>query len=292
MTFEQHTQCPVCAGAHLVPIKGYEDTNLYRCSDCTMVFSRNIANEEMLKNFYSNEYKRTTYFSPITVSRYEHLLDTLEPYRKTNRILDVGAGCGFLLEVARKKGWEVYGTEYTEDVIRQCKDKGIDMRMGSLQDVGFEPETFDVIVCIEVIEHLVDPKKTVEEMYRLLRPGGCVYLTTPNFNALLRYRLKSKYNIISFPLHLTYFTPRTIRQLFTDKGFSPLSIKTTGYSRTRLRTSQGKSNQDFVSETSDDEMLRYKIEHNGFLRLMKHLTNGILNLFKVGDSLKATFTKK
>ena len=98
--------------------------------------------------------------------------------------------------------------------------------------------------------------------------------------------------MIGYPNHLCYYTPKTLKQLFTKHGFSTKKVMTTGISLTRIKTSKGKSQQEYVSETSDDEMLRYRIEHNGILRGMKSLVNGFLNLFKIGDSLKGCFVKK
>ena len=68
-------------------------------------------------------------------------------------------------------------------------------------------------------------------------------------------------------------------------------LTSTGMSVTRVKTSKGSSNQEYVSETSDDEMLRYRIENNGFLRFSKNATNGVLNLLKLGVSLKGVFRK-
>ena len=79
--------------------------------------------------------------------------------------------------------------------------------------------------------------------------------------------------------------------MFEQHGFETLKIQTTGYSVTRKKTSQGKSNQDYVSETSDDEMLRYKIENSVLLKAGKHTANWALNKLKIGDSIKATFIK-
>ncbi len=293
MSYPQHNNCLICNSDQLLNLEAYSDTSLCKCQECSFVFARNIPSRKELEDFYnSDNYNRTNYLSPITIARYEELLDDFEKYRKTNKILDVGAGCGFLLEIALARGWEVYGTEFTDDAVEYCKEKGIQMRKGSLDEVNFDPEMFDVVTSIEVIEHINNPNVLVSEMKRVIRPGGKVYMTTPNFNAVLRYRLKSQYDVIDFPLHLCYYTPKSLRKLYTNHGFEVEKLRTTGISLTRLRTSKGKSNQDYVSETSDDEMIRYRIERNWFLKIGKRLTNGFLNLFKIGDSLKASFIKK
>ena len=125
----------------------------------------------------------------------------------------------------------------------------------------------------------------------LLRKGGLVYCTTPNFNSLLRYRLKADYNVITYPEHLSYYTPRTLKNVFEQCGFQPMEVETTGISLTRLRTSKGTSDQAFISESSDDEQMRNKIEEKWYLQLAKRLVNNTLSLFGVGDSLKGWFVK-
>jgi 2-polyprenyl-3-methyl-5-hydroxy-6-metoxy-1,4-benzoquinol methylase len=270
----------------------YAVAHLCRCEACGFVFCQRIPAIEELKACYSTDnYERTCYFSPITEQRYNELLDSFAKYRKTNNLLDIGAGSGFLLEVAKRHGWNVRGTEFAEDAIEMCRKKGIHVDKGELAELGFEDNSFDVITGIEVIEHLNNPTEITKEIFRILRPGGVVYLTTPNFNSLLRKRLKSEYDVISYPLHLCYYTKGTLKKLFTDQGLQSLKISTTGISLTRFRTSTGKSNQQYVSETSDDEMLRYRIEKRWYMRWGKHSLNALLNLFKVGDSIKAGFIK-
>ena len=269
----------------------YDKAYLCRCENCDFVFSKKVPGPTELEKYYDT-HEPTSYFSPITVARYNELLDQFEPFRRTGKILDIGAGYGFFLEVAKQRGWEVYGTELTEETVKACSEKGMNMFKGELPNIEFEDEMFDVIVMIEVIEHVNNPKTYVEHARRMLRKGGMLYLTTPNFNSLLRYRLKENYNVIEYPNHLCYFTNRTLKKLFAEHRFTTKSISTTGISLTRLRTSKGVSDQDFISETSDDEMVRYKIEKSRFLRFSKKIANFILNMFKVGDSLKGSFIRE
>jgi len=205
--------------------------------------------------------------------------------------LDVGTGSAFFAEIAIKRGWNVYGTELTDDTIQAAEQKGLKMSKGKLEDIHFEADFFDLVVCIEVIEHVSFPVTFVKEIERSLRLGGAVYITTPNFNSYLRRKLKGQYDVIGYPNHLAYFTTDTLKSLFSKNGFSKKSILTSGISRTRLKTSTGKSNQAFVSETSDDEILRHRIERKWYLRALKKMINWGLNCFKLGDSIKATFIK-
>ena len=286
-----HSTCLKCSSENLKELEDYTNVGLVKCSNCSFVFSQWVPTKKELVEYYASDYDRTKYFSPITEKRYYELLDKFEKYKSTNRILDIGSGCGFFLQTAQKRGWEVFGTEIAPSATDNCKDLNINMSYGDINTIGFPENYFDVVVHIEVIEHINNPNEYVSEIHKILRPGGITYLTTPNFNAIHRFRLKEKYDVISYPNHLCYYTSKTLKDLFKSHQLKPIRVKTTGYSFTRLRTSKGKSNQTFVSETSDDEILRYKIESNAFLKFFKWSMNGFLNLFKIGDSLKGTFIK-
>ena len=290
-TETQNNHCVKCGSEELSPMKRYANNHLTSCKSCGFVFCDIAPSAKTLEDYYENNYNRTNYFSPITRARYNHLLDQFEVYRNTNRILDIGCGHGFFLEVAKERGWEVFGTELSEAAIADCESKGLTMHKGKINNDSFDSDSFDIVVSIEMIEHINYPVDYVIQIQRILRKGGFCYITTPNFNSLLRYYLKEKYDVIEYPNHLCYYTKKTLGDLFSSKGLQPKCIKTTGFSLTRFRTSKSGSNQEYVSETSDDEMMRYKIEQNGFLRFCVKMINRILNLFKVGDSLKASFIK-
>jgi 2-polyprenyl-3-methyl-5-hydroxy-6-metoxy-1,4-benzoquinol methylase len=285
-----HTNCLICNSSKLNPLEVYSKAHLVKCENCKFVFSKQIPTEQELINHYEG-YGRNDYLSPLTIKRYNELLDEFEKYRKTNKIIDVGCGIGYFLEEAKKRGWEVYGTEYTDEAVEICSKKGISISKGKLDPLNYPSEIFDIITSFEVIEHINNPIEEVTIFNQLLRPGGMAYLTTPNFNSLLRYRLKAAWNIICYPEHLGYYKPKTIKRLFVSQGFQALKIQTTGISLTRLRTSKGTSNQQLISATSDDEKVRRQFESKWHLKMMKKVINGTLTLFGKGDSLKVRFLK-
>lgn len=294
-SYPQHTQCLISGSKNLKPLKGYEKHYLVK-SPVGFVFCLRMPTGQELQEHYA-KYTREEYYSPLTRQRYRDLLDSWEPYRKTNKILDIGCGTGFFLEVAKEKGWEVYGTEYTSNAIAICKSKGISMQQGKLDATHYREEMFDVITSFEVIEHINNPIEEVKNIHSILRKGGLFYLTTPNFNALERRILKANYNVIEYPEHLSYYTPKTLNYLLTRNGFKKKKILTTGVSLTRLkvsmRTAQNKPNSEaLVSATSTDEVLRTKSEANPMLRLAKNSINTFLNLFGIGNSLKAWYVKE
>ena len=286
----EHSQCLVCNSKKLKILNDYKDHHLSQCKKCGFVFAKKIPSVTELEEHYKG-YGRKDYLSPITIKRYNELLDTFEKFRKTNKILDVGCGIGYFLEVAKDRGWDVYGTEYTDEAIQICSSKGINMEKGILNPNNYESEEFDIITSFEVIEHINNPIDELTNFHMLLRKGGLVYVTTPNYNSLLRYRLKSNYNVICYPEHLSYYTPRTLKKVFTLVGFSTKKIQSTGISLTRLKTSKGVSKQRFISKESDDEKIRDQIERKVHLQFLKRIVNSLLTLVGKGDSLKGYFVK-
>ncbi|HYV91960.1 MAG TPA: class I SAM-dependent methyltransferase [Chitinophagales bacterium] len=272
-------------------MKRYSAFHLVKCASCGFVFSQKIPTEQELIDLY-NHYGRDDYLSPVTVKRFHQILDALEKFRQTNNLIDVGCGIGYFLEVAKERGWNVYGTEFTDDAVRICRDKGIMMHQGKLDPENYEPHSFDVVISIEVIEHINNPLEETRNFKSILRTGGCIYLTTPNFNALSRIILKEKWNVLAYPEHLCYYSPKTIRRLFKTQNFSKAKIETTGISITRMKSSMSQSHQTGIAANSEDEKLRSAIESNRALRLIKAVINRTLTFMHSGDNLKATFISK
>lgn len=285
----QHNQCIVCGSAKLKKLTAFQNNHLCKCMKCKMVFAQLIPTQAELDSYYKS-YGTSHYISELTIKRYNELLDLFESSRKNNRILDIGCGVGFFLETAKKRGWDVYGTEFSSKLCSICNSKGIEMFHGSIS--GFKSEMkFDIITSFEVIEHINSPREELTNINKLLRKDGLFYCTTPNFNSIERYYLGERYNVISYPEHLSYYTPKTLNYLFEKHGLKKIWIKTTGISITRIKTSKGMSNERIISSQSTDEVIRGKIESNRILKLAKSLINYILTLSGSGMAMKGLYRK-
>lgn len=288
-----HEHCLICSGSDLKRLKDFGHAFLVKCGNCGFVFCERIPGADELQRHYNN-YPQTASISPITTKRYEELLERFEPYRKTNNILDIGFGDGFFLDVAKSRGWNVYGTEYSETLALKGVSKGINVKQGKFDSKWFESNFFDVITYIEVLEHINSPKKEIPLFIEVLRKGGVFYLTTPNFNSISRSLLKANWSIIEYPEHLCYYTPQTMRKLFSR--FPQVGVEkiiTTGFSISRLteRTRLKRQETKEFNSYPIDEKLRNSMEHNKVLGLLKRTLNSILTIFGRGDTIKATFVK-
>ena len=289
---ENNNTCLLCQSNQLKLVNSVKRAKLLRCMSCGFVFCRNIPSDKLLKDYYS-DYPRIDYLSPITRQRYQELLDELEPYRRNNRILDIGCGNGLFLSEAKKRGWEVYGTEYVPVVQDTFVEKDAALSIGVLSEIGFENDFFDVVTMFEVIEHINNPHTHVKEISRILRPSGLFYFTTPNFNSFSRTLLGDKWNIIEYPEHLSYYTPKSVNQFLNDDfGFDLKDLKTTGISLSRFNESRNDEGHTSDVEHSEDEKLRKRIETNFVLKMAKSTINSFLTLTKKGDTIKAYLEKR
>jgi 2-polyprenyl-3-methyl-5-hydroxy-6-metoxy-1,4-benzoquinol methylase len=290
MAAQYFNTCLLCGSGKLSALDKFSKHHLVRCGNCSFVFSkRNPSLEELLSIYDFYPVFQTV--SLITVKRYDELLDRFEKFRKTNNLIDVGSGDGYFLDQARKRGWNVFGTEFTDAKVEFSRKKGIVMHKGVLNVKNYSPASFDVLLSIEVIEHLNNPREEVAKFNTLLRPGGIVYLTTPNYNSVSKLLLSEKWNIVHYPEHLSYFTAKTIARLFKDSGFNVAQINSSGISFSRAQQSiNAPARADEFSMT--DEKVRAAIEGNFFLRAAKKSVNLVLNIFSAGDSLKAIFIKR
>jgi len=286
----EHQQCLLSGSTDLRPLEGYE--GLVKSSPLGFVFDRRIPTSQELQAHYAG-YSRNDYLSPLTVKRYNELLDFFESFRKTGRILDLGCGVGYFLEEARKRGWETCGTEFTREAIDICSAKGIQMQEGKTRTDMFPAEAFDIVTSFEVIEHINYPLEEMDCVRHFLRRGGLFYCTTPNFNALERFRLRSAYRVIAYPEHLSYYTPRTFHYLMRQKGMKKVFLKTTGLSLSSLLGDERTAGAaGAVSAGSRDEKLREALDSGFLSRSTKVVMNALLSLAGVGNSLKAAYIKK
>jgi SAM-dependent methyltransferase len=253
-----------------------------------MVFAARLPSTAELEAHYG-DYGHGWCDSPITRARYRELLDSFEPYRETNRLLDFGCGAGFFLEEARSRGWQTHGTEYSGWALEVTRAKGLDVAEAPISRETYDRGFFDVITAFEVFEHVRDPMAEAELLAHALRPGGLLYCTTPNFNALSRRLLGPRWNVIDYPEHLCYFTPATLRSWLGRCGFVPESVGSSGVSLSRLRDAVGTVGEGAAPHAGSDEKLRETIERSFALRCGKAVVNAGLSACDAGDTLKARF---
>jgi len=121
------------------------------------------------------------------------------------RVLDVGCGRGVILGPLADRGFEVHGVEISAEAA-QGADPRAEIRIASsLGDAGYEAGFFDQVVIWHVLEHVADPRGTLEEVARILRPGGRLIVAVPNFSSAQARWTGAAWFHLDLPRHLYHF---------------------------------------------------------------------------------------
>jgi SAM-dependent methyltransferase len=152
-----------------------------------------------------------------------------KPIPGHNKLLDVGCGNGDFLVRARSAGWEVAGLDFDPKAAIQARLHGIEVLVGDYRNAPYEQGQFDVITADQVIEHVHDPLGFVSTIAGWLRPGGCLWIGTPNFGARLHCKYGRNYVLLYPPGHLMLFTPDSLKGILIKQGFKDVRIRQRGF---------------------------------------------------------------
>jgi len=99
-----------------------------------------------------------------------------------SKVLDVGCGTGEMVATLMRLGYEVWGLDIAEPMVRYARARcGSDrFRVGDMEHLPFQENTFDAVVCLGVIEYLAVDEQALREIWRVLNPGGSAVVSTPN----------------------------------------------------------------------------------------------------------------
>ncbi len=226
-----HVPCDLCGIDDHVVLFVKEGFAHVRCKGCGLVFvSPRIAAHLETQRTGGTGAMGEEKLTPSQVGRLRKELQGIESYRKLHRILEVGAGRGWLLEEAGRQGWETWAVEINVAALERLREKGIHHIVNeSAESFVLPEESFDAVRMWDVIEHLRSPKKAVANIYRALRRGGLLRLSTTNFASLSRWVNGPDWVYLNGADHIYLFEPSSITALLTAAGFSGIRIRTRSF---------------------------------------------------------------
>jgi len=216
--------CPICHKKNPIIFDHKNGFTIWKCSGCDLLWTPDVS-EDILKDFYSKSYFK----SQDSTFGYNNYIEDEEILRKNARyilsefpkfknyqpkILDIGCAYGFLLDEARKLGWKTQGLEFSAEATNYAVNKlNLNVSTGSMTQVEFPENNFDIITLIGVIEHLVNPIAAIRKINKILKPGGYLAITTINTKGLVRlFDLKP-------PEHIFYFSAKNLLLLLEIEKF-------------------------------------------------------------------------
>ena len=232
--------CRVCAENKKIKVEFIKNSyKLLKCPTCGLTYLDYNPKLWQITKFYSANYFKGcgldfgyyNYFAEKTnlVKIGEKRLEEIERLTKIGKILDVGCATGFFLEVAKNRGWQVSGLEISSFAGNVAKKKfGKNIIIGELKEDTFPKNYFDSVTLWDTIEHLPNPKNTLKIIYKNLKNGGVLALSTGNIESLLAQISGRSWHLYHLPEHLSFFSPKTIAKLLENCGFKVISISHPG----------------------------------------------------------------
>lgn len=196
---------------------------IVRCAACGFYSVARVPTPDALTGFYQNYFANQQYADkgPKKIRRAERWLRRLGALPRAGTFVDVGCNQGFAVEAARLVGMDASGIEIDASAVQNARAR--------FPHCAFENATvaehaathagrYDLVWCSEVLEHVPDFKGFARDLATLVKPGGRLYLTTPDAGHWRRPRDLTRWAETKPPEHINWFTRSNLRTLFAPHG--------------------------------------------------------------------------
>jgi 2-polyprenyl-3-methyl-5-hydroxy-6-metoxy-1,4-benzoquinol methylase len=220
-------------------VQNVRRASLSQCTNCGLLITTAfLTNHRALTELYDvtpqkhEEYRE--YYLGSRLTFYKRILPDLNRFLKNARLLEIGSGYGYFLEMASRAGWQAEGVEISGYACEVARSRGCKVHQRDLLSVPLASESYDVIAMWDVIEHLTNVSELVKRCAALLRPGGAFIARTPDGRALQYSKglLKAAYRHLAYPAntaeHVFHFTPENLSLLMARVGLQEIDIDTSG----------------------------------------------------------------
>lgn len=237
--------CPACNSSKIAdtgkPILQNADSkyNVMQCSECKIMWTSPMPTKEDLDAHYERYYyvRNSTVDKSKFKKRFKEIigfgkfrkklfLDSIEKYLQLKTIVDYGCGNDNLLKIAKKRGWDVTGIDYSDEEISFFEKENIKfIKASTLEEAGIEEESLGCIILKHTIEHITDIKSYLNSIKKYLSKDGLIAIKTPSSSSL-RARLNlAKWHIVNPPEHQWGFNKNNFGMLLENNGFEILTIR-------------------------------------------------------------------
>jgi len=212
-------------------LHGIEGTfRLVRCRHCGLIYLNPRPEPDEMARYYPSDYiayyraiEDEPSFSRRLDRRYglhKRCREVIRRASEPGHLLDVGCATGVFLDGMCQRGWTVTGVEVNAKAAQYARERlGLEVFVGELEDAGYPDASFDVITLWDVLEHVPDPRRTLGEISRILRPSGLLVLSLPNPDCLEARLFGPYWAGWDVPRHLYIFSRSVLERLLAETGF-------------------------------------------------------------------------
>jgi 2-polyprenyl-3-methyl-5-hydroxy-6-metoxy-1,4-benzoquinol methylase len=286
--------CRICNSASVNPPKKYEKNHLVRSRQCSFVFSRLRPTEHELNSTYASYQRDSTVPTSITLEKLSNRAKWHCSKMNDRKVLDVGCGDGHLLAAFSQLGFKTYGTEFDKASANAAAAKCATMLEGGLfPSLPEDTSGFDVIIFTEIIEHINNPLLVLNHSCNIFNLDGLLFITTPYFNFLERYVLGPNWGMITYPEHISFYSPTTLDNVVNMHRLKKVNSHTENISIYRLIQFVNRfRNAKLINAENVSVQAQAVVAGNKLLKLFKLVVNTVLCATNLGSSLVATYQKK
>lgn len=301
----EEVNCIICGGKDLKPVfhsRSFMHPNkifsLVECGGCGLVFLNPRPGRDEIGEYYKDYHLHIDISGLSRLAKWIMLVEAkgsvrYETNRSNSKFLEIGFGDGLFLEYMKNKKWDVYGIEIEEECVNRLKKIGItNVYAGGIFFRPFEDGNFDLVRMNQTLEHLHDPLKVLQEIKRILKNGGKLIISVPNFNGACHKLFKQHTYSLHLPFHLYFFSLSTLEKLIDMIG----GVKIIRVHKNSSFILYLASTIQFLKRNRDVKSSAYNFSVTKLIlhRLLGLITlpfMNLLNLFVEGDNLEVEIVK-
>ena len=237
--------CNLCGSSDIENYADFGKYRLQKCSSCGLLFTDQHSID--MSSLYSKDYFdgvhgnffadcKKDYVTRIGKSKklqnFQHVLKKIKETKATGKFMDIGCATGVFLDMAQKEGYDVTGVDVSDFACAYARENfGVKTLNGKLEDLHLQDKSFDIITMWDVIEHVPDPHLFLQEVHRVLKDDGIIFVLTVNDSSLMgwlaeaaylgTFKLVPTFTRMIHPIHHNYhFKEKHLQQYLDTNGFS------------------------------------------------------------------------
>lgn len=223
--------CPYCKTKTSWKVRDLTKTSVWGCHACSIGFQVSPPKEQKIKEYYIKSVYPQVWgdhqgaFAKMKEKTYQRIFKYLPDHLKNKTFIDIGCGYGFFLKESKKHGMKVIGVEpspYLSKVARQISGAKIINDFFHNPDLNFKNK-FNVVAIIDVVEHFRDPFTALEKTLTLVKKGGLLVLTTPDFSSPSRKIMRKFWHHFKDE-HYYYLSGDFFKGYLPKQGFKLISL--------------------------------------------------------------------